>query len=63
MQNNTITYIDLVAIGFPKATAKQIIRQSKLNMVQKGYVLYSNKKLGAVPINAVENVLGFRLCL
>ena len=61
MNTPTISYIDLVNLGFPKATAQQIIRQSKLNMVKQGYTLYSNRRLGTVPVSAVEEILGFKL--
>lgn len=61
MNSFTISYKDLVALGYPKATAQQIIRQTKLNMVKQGYTLYSNRRLGTVPITAVEKVLGFKL--
>lgn len=61
MITQTISYIDLVDLGFPKATAKQIIRQTKLNLVKQGYTLYSNRRLGAVPVSAVEEILGFKL--
>ncbi|MBK0348070.1 DUF3173 domain-containing protein [Aerococcaceae bacterium zg-ZJ1578] len=56
-----IKYKDLVALGYPKATAQQIIRQVKLNMVQQGYTLYDNKRLGRVPSTDVEKVLGCKL--
>lgn len=61
MNNYTISYKDLVVLGYPKATAQQIIRQTKLNMVQQGYTLYSNRRLSSVPITAVEEILGFKL--
>ena len=61
MNAQTISYIDLVDLGFPTATAKQIIRQSKLNLVKQGYTLYSNRRLGTVPVSAVEEILGFKL--
>ncbi|HFI0103867.1 TPA: DUF3173 domain-containing protein [Streptococcus suis] len=61
MNEYTITYIDLIALGYPKSTAQQIIRQTKLNMVKQGYALYGNRRLGAVPITAVEEILGFKL--
>ncbi|HFU3703833.1 TPA: DUF3173 domain-containing protein [Streptococcus suis] len=51
----------LVELGFPKATAQQIIRQTKNNLVQQGYALYSNRRLGTVPVSAVEEILGFKL--
>ncbi|WP_155969804.1 DUF3173 family protein [Streptococcus ruminantium] len=63
MNNNqkTITADELVALCFPKATAQQIIRQSKGNIVKLGYEIYSNRRLGTVPITAVENILGIKL--
>lgn len=61
MKTKTIDYKYLVEMGFPKSTARQIIRQSKLKMVQKGYAVYDNKRLGSVPITAVEEILGFQL--
>ena len=40
---------------------QQIIRQTKLNLVKQGYTLYSNRRLGTVPVSAVEEILGFKL--
>ena len=57
----TINYNDLVRLGYPKATAQQFIRQAKLNMVKQGYTIYNNRRLGTVPIEAVEEILGFKL--
>lgn len=57
----TIDYKYLIELGFPKATSQQIIRQTKLNMVKQGYTIYNNRRLGAVPIEAVEDILGFKL--
>ncbi|NLQ35885.1 DUF3173 family protein [Streptococcus mutans] len=59
--NKTINYQNLIQFGFPKATAQQIIRQTKLKMVQQGYTIYNNRRLGTVLIVAVEEVLGFKL--
>ena len=63
MNNNIpiITYNDLVNLGFAKATAQQIIRQTKLSMVKQGYTIYNNRRLGTVPTEAVEEILGFKL--
>lgn len=63
MNNNIriITYNDLVKLGFAKATAQQIIRQTKLSMVKQGYTIYNNRRLGTVPTEAVEEILGFKL--
>lgn len=61
MINNTISKDDLVKIGYKEHTAISIIRQAKQNMVQQGYSFYNNKRLGRVPITAVETILGFSL--
>lgn len=36
MNIKTIDYVYLVELGFPKATAQQIIRQTKNNLVKQG---------------------------
>ncbi|EFW08440.1 hypothetical protein HMPREF9459_00476 [Streptococcus anginosus 1_2_62CV] len=64
MNINNIKTIEsqfLVELGFPKATAQKIIRQTKKKMVQQGYTIYNNRRLGTVPITAVEEILGFKL--
>ena len=61
MNAKTVNYNNLMELGFPKATAQQIIRQTKLKMVQQGYTIYNNRRLGSVPIYAVEDILGFKL--
>lgn len=61
MENKTVNCSHLVKIGFPKSTSQQIIRQAKRMMVKRGYTLYANKRLGNVPIDAVEEILGFKL--
>ena len=48
-------------LHIPEATSKAIIRQDKINMVELGYSIYKNKKMGEVPIFAVEEILGFKL--
>lgn len=39
----------------------EIIRQAKRSMVQQGYEFYSNRRLGRVPIEAVEAIIGASL--
>lgn len=60
-KKTTVDYKKIMELGFTKATAQQIIRQTKLNMVKQGYTIYNNRRLGAVPIEAVEDILGFKL--
>lgn len=62
MNKKTIDYKFLKdELDFPEATAKAIIRQAKIKMVKSGYAIYNNKRLGSVPIFAVEEILGFKL--
>ena len=62
MNNKTINYKYLTnKLQFPEATAKAIIRQAKIKMVKSGYSRYNNKRLGTVPVFAVEEILGFKL--
>ncbi len=51
----------LVDLGYPKSTAQSIIRQAKALMVQKGYTFYNNKRLGRVPKEAVEEIIGTKI--
>ena len=44
MNNKTINYKYLInELQFPEATAKAIIRQAKIKMIQSGYAIYNNK--------------------
>lgn len=51
----------LIELGYPKSTAQNIIRQAKALMVQKGYPFYTNKRLGRVPKEAVEEIIGAKI--
>ncbi|WP_092988105.1 DUF3173 domain-containing protein [Lacicoccus qingdaonensis] len=57
----TITRKDLIALGYGPSFARDIIRQAKHLMVQRGYGFYNTKKLGRVPVEAVEEILGVKL--
>lgn len=48
-------------LGFKEHTAKTIIHQAKILMVSKGFGLYNNKRIGTVPVWAVESIIGVRL--
>lgn len=52
---------DLVAIGFKPNQAVNIIRMAKNSMVIKGFPYYNNKRVGIVPLHAVEEIIGFPL--
>ena len=56
-----LTKEDLMNLGYGKYQAEDIIRKAKAVMVSKGYSYYLNKRLGRVPVRAVESVLGIEL--
>ncbi|MDF9505890.1 DUF3173 domain-containing protein [Bacillus cereus] len=58
--STVISKEDLIAVGYPKATAQGIIREAKALMIQKGYAFYDNKRLGRVPKEAVEQITGIK---
>ena len=61
IMKQTMNKEDLIKMGYNPYTAVSIIRQAKQIMVQKGYAFYSNRRLGQVPIGAVEEILGVSL--
>ena len=58
MENNTVTKKDLISLGYRENTAAELIRQAKRSMVQQGYEFYTNRRLGRVPVAAVEAISG-----
>lgn len=60
-QKMTVTAKDLTKQGFTKSTSQNIIRQAKASLVTEGISLYDNKRIGIVPIHAVEKIIGFKL--
>lgn len=61
INNNTVTKKELTELGYRENTAVEIIRQAKRSMVQQGYEFYTNLRLGRVPIEAVEAIIGASL--
>lgn len=59
----TITKNELIALGFGVSQSSDIIRKAKRLMVNKGYGYYDNRRLGRVPIEAVEEILGLKIDL
>lgn len=59
--NTTVCKDDLIKLGYKKYQAISLIRQSKAIMVQKGCPYYNNKRLGRVPRDVVESILGVSL--
>lgn len=56
-----ITKKELLELGFGPSQSSDIIRKAKCLMVKKGYAYYSNRRLGCVPVEAVEEILGIHL--
>lgn len=52
-----INYKDLLAMGFPQNQARRIIRMAKENLAKDGYGFYNGKRVGLVPMSAVNKVL------
>ncbi|MGG3325489.1 DUF3173 domain-containing protein [Bacillus velezensis] len=57
----TITKQELINLGFGPSQSADIIRQAKRLMLDKGFSYYSSKRLGRVPVAAVEEILGFSM--
>ena len=71
----TINYTELMKLGFPEHTARDIIRQAKLiavrkfeesralsnNMVELSKSPFDNSRLNLAPKYIVEELLGFKL--
>ena len=56
----TINYKDIVNLGFPRHTARSIIKQAKIQLVNRGLTLYANNRIGTVPREIVEEILGLK---
>ncbi|MFV0400967.1 MAG: DUF3173 domain-containing protein [Oscillospiraceae bacterium] len=56
-----ITKIELERLGFGTSQSSDIIRKAKRLMVNKGFGYYDNRRLGRVPVEAVEEILGTEL--
>jgi len=54
----TICKDDLIEMGYKKYQAISLIREAKAIMVQKGCPYYNNKRLGRVPREVIEEILG-----
>ena len=60
---DTITRQDLVGLGYKSETSRKIIAQAKSILIKRGYIFYDNKRLGRVPIEVVEEILGLHIKL
>lgn len=57
----TMNKHDVMELGFGPAQAVNIIRLGKHAMVNEGFMYYENRRLGRVPVHAIEKVLGMDL--
>lgn len=61
-KKKTIDANELVnELGFKMHQARDIIRLAKVTMVNRGYSMYNNKRLGVVPRTVVEELTGISL--
>ena len=60
---DTITRQDLVQLGYKSETSRKIIAQAKSILIKRGYIFYNNKRLGRVPVEVVEEILGLHIKL
>jgi hypothetical protein len=57
-----ITKNELMKLGYGKYQSERIIRQAKAIMAfSKSYTYYENRRLGLVPVESVEEVLGMKI--
>ena len=55
-----VNYKDIVNLGFPRHTARSIIKQAKIQLVNRGLTLYENNRIGTVPREIIEEILGIQ---
>lgn len=57
----TVTKDDLIELGFAPGTARKIIHTDKLLLVNRGFNIYDNKRIGTIPASVAEELLGIEL--
>lgn len=55
-----VDYRKLMELGLKEHTARNVIKEAKIKLVQEGFIFYENQRCGVVPIEQVENILGVR---
>lgn len=51
----------LIEIGFKPHTARSIIQQAKVQLVNAGFTFYAGRQVGLVPAESVEKILGISI--
>jgi len=54
----TVTKDDLIELGFAPGTARKIIHTL---LVNRGFNIYDNKRIGTIPASVAEELLGIEL--
>ena len=57
----TVTKDDLIELGFALGTARKIIHTGKLLLVNRGFNIHDNKRIGTIPASVAEELLGIEL--
>ena len=57
VDNNDI----MILTGYSETQSKLLIRQAKLLLVENGFNWYKNKRVGRVPVQIIEDILGFQI--
>lgn len=60
-KHKTLNYKDVIELGYTPYQARRIIQIAKDDMVKAGFPLYNNKRMGVVPVVAVEKITGLSL--
>ena len=61
MISNIDKYDIMELTGYTITQAKRLMRQAKALMVESGFEWYAGKRISRVPIQAVEQILGFKI--
>jgi hypothetical protein len=57
----TVTKDDLIELGFSPDTARKIIHTRKALLVNHGFSIYNNKRIGTIPATIAEELLELEL--
>jgi hypothetical protein len=61
MITNIDKYDIMQLTGYSKTQAQRLMRQAKAIMVANGFEWYAGKRISRVPIQAIEQILGFKI--
>ena len=55
-----VDYQKLMELGLKEHTARSVIKEAKVRLVQEGFTFYENQRCGVAPTEQGENILGVR---